>query len=117
MRYLMKGERREKLNHTSLAPQLVEHKLCVNLNDEFRDGRPSTAVNNGNIDTMRRMIETDRCVTYHEIQAFLSIGMSQIQSILHKHLGMKKLWSQKTDRLTWCNAMLTRFKEGALNLA
>ncbi|GBP32753.1 Beta-glucuronidase [Eumeta japonica] len=49
----------------------------INLSDEFRDGRPSTAVNNKNIDAVRRMIETDRRVTYHEIQAFLGIGMSQ----------------------------------------
>ncbi|GBP58648.1 hypothetical protein EVAR_38109_1 [Eumeta japonica] len=39
----------------------------VNLSDEFRDGRPSTAVNNKNIDAVRCMIETDRHVTYLEI--------------------------------------------------
>ncbi|GBP45960.1 hypothetical protein EVAR_41262_1 [Eumeta japonica] len=40
--------------------------------DEFRDGRPSTAVNNKNIDAVRRMIETDMYVTYHAIQAALA---------------------------------------------
>ncbi|GBP26673.1 hypothetical protein EVAR_23443_1 [Eumeta japonica] len=35
----------------------------VNLSDEFRDGRPPTAVNNKNIDAVRRMIETDRLLT------------------------------------------------------
>ncbi|GBP00332.1 hypothetical protein EVAR_918_1 [Eumeta japonica] len=64
------------------------------------------------------MVETDRPVTYHEIQAFLN--MSQIQLILHKHLNIKKLcpwWiphnlteTQKTDRVTWWDAMLTRFE-------
>lgn len=98
----------------------------INLSDESRDGRPSTAVTNKNIDAVRRMIETDRHVTYHEIRASLEIGMSQIQSILHKHLGVRKLCSrwiphnltedQKTDRVTWCRAMLTRFNEGASNL-
>ncbi|GBP77876.1 hypothetical protein EVAR_54041_1 [Eumeta japonica] len=39
------------------------------------------------------MIETDNHVTYHDIRAALVIGMSQIQLILHKHLGMKKLCS------------------------
>ncbi|GBP60500.1 Putative uncharacterized protein FLJ37770 [Eumeta japonica] len=58
------------------------------LSGEFRDGRPSTAVNNKNIDAVRRMIETDRHVTYHEIRAFLDIGKSQIQSIRHKYFGM-----------------------------
>ncbi|GBP79744.1 hypothetical protein EVAR_67519_1 [Eumeta japonica] len=52
--------------------------------------------------------------------------MSQTQSILDKHLGMKKPCSpripcnlteaQKKDRVTWCKAMLPRVKEGASNL-
>ncbi|GBP37957.1 hypothetical protein EVAR_84944_1 [Eumeta japonica] len=72
------------------------------------------------------MIETDRHVIYHEIRASLGIGVSQAQSILHKHLGMKKLCSrwilhnfteaQKTDSVTWCYTTLTRFKEGVSNL-
>ncbi|GBP55243.1 Putative uncharacterized protein FLJ37770 [Eumeta japonica] len=56
----------------------------VNLSDELRNGRPSSAVNNKNIDTVRDMIEIDRHVTHHEIRASLGIGMSQLQSILHK---------------------------------
>ncbi|GBP92131.1 hypothetical protein EVAR_100306_1 [Eumeta japonica] len=42
----------------------------VNLSDEFRDdplrGRRSGRPNNKNIDAVRRMIETDRHVSYHE---------------------------------------------------
>ncbi|GBP04000.1 Claspin [Eumeta japonica] len=51
---------------------------------------------------------------------------TQIQSILQKYLNMKKLCSrwiphyltetQKMDCITWCNAMLTGFKEGASNV-
>ncbi|GBP50122.1 hypothetical protein EVAR_42803_1 [Eumeta japonica] len=41
----------------------------VNLGDEVPDGRPPTAVNNKNIDAVRRMIETDSDVTYHQIRA------------------------------------------------
>ncbi|GBP76350.1 hypothetical protein EVAR_52992_1 [Eumeta japonica] len=98
----------------------------VNLSDEFRDGRLSTAVNYKSIHAMRRMIETDRHVAYHDIRASLGIGVRQIQSILHKYLGMKNLCSwwipynltkaQKTDRVTLCNPMLNRFKDGVLNL-
>ncbi|GBP65653.1 hypothetical protein EVAR_53462_1 [Eumeta japonica] len=51
-------------------------------------------VNDKNIDAVRSMVETDRHVTYHEIRASLRVGMSNIQSILQKHLGMKKLCSQ-----------------------
>ncbi|GBP94942.1 hypothetical protein EVAR_86560_1 [Eumeta japonica] len=41
----------------------------VNLSDEFRDGHPSTAVTNKNIDVVLSMIEADGHVTYHEIRA------------------------------------------------
>ncbi|GBO99650.1 hypothetical protein EVAR_93028_1, partial [Eumeta japonica] len=33
--------------------------VCVNLSDEFCDGRPSPAVNNKSINAVRRMIVTD----------------------------------------------------------
>ncbi|GBP94723.1 hypothetical protein EVAR_100433_1 [Eumeta japonica] len=57
----------------------MEFKRCrANLSNEFCDGRPSTAVNNKNIDAVRRMIETDKHVTHHEIRTSLGIGMSQI---------------------------------------
>ncbi|GBP70141.1 hypothetical protein EVAR_55461_1 [Eumeta japonica] len=65
-------------------------------------------VSNKDIDDVCCMIKTDKHVTYHEIQASLGIGISQIQSMLHKHLNMKKPCSQwilhnlteaqKTDR-------------------
>ncbi|GBP74377.1 hypothetical protein EVAR_51562_1 [Eumeta japonica] len=46
----------------------------VNFNDEFRDDRPSTAVNNKNADALRHMIETDRYVTTcHDVRASLEI--------------------------------------------
>ncbi|GBP70904.1 hypothetical protein EVAR_48869_1 [Eumeta japonica] len=46
------------------------------------------------VDVVRRMIGTDRHMTYHEIRAALDIGMNQIQSILHKYLDMKRLCSR-----------------------
>ncbi|GBP08842.1 hypothetical protein EVAR_78244_1 [Eumeta japonica] len=95
----------------------------VNLSDKFRDGRPSTALNNKNIDAVRRII-TDRHVTNHEIQVSLHICISQIKSILCKNLDMKKLCSrwilhnlheiQKTDRVTGRNAY--QIKRRASNL-
>ncbi|GBP90377.1 hypothetical protein EVAR_67458_1 [Eumeta japonica] len=101
------------------------NEVKITSGDKFRDDRSTTAVNKKSIDAVRYIIE--RQVPYHEIRASLGIGMSQIQSIPHKDLGMTKLCSQwishnlteaqKTDRVTWCNAMLTRFKEGTSNLA
>ncbi|GBP07608.1 hypothetical protein EVAR_2741_1 [Eumeta japonica] len=43
----------------------------VNRGDELPHSRPSTAVNNKNIDVVHRMIETDKHLSYHEIQASL----------------------------------------------
>ncbi|GBP96856.1 Mariner Mos1 transposase [Eumeta japonica] len=86
---------------------------------------PSSAANNKNIDIVPRIIEIESHVPNYEIRTSLSMGMKQIQSILYKHLGIKKMCSRwithnlteahKTERVTCCNAMLTRFKEGALN--
>ncbi|GBP45704.1 hypothetical protein EVAR_35973_1 [Eumeta japonica] len=71
-------------------------------------------------------MKTDRHVNYHEIWASLSISMSQIQSILHKNLDIKKAVLvvnpthltevQKTDRVDRYNAMLSRLKKKAPNL-
>ncbi|GBP75963.1 hypothetical protein EVAR_54616_1 [Eumeta japonica] len=97
----------------------------INLSNKFYDGRSSTVVNNENIDTVRRMIETDQYVTYREIRASLGIGMSQLQLILYKYLDMKKLCSrwiphnltavQKNGPRHVVQVMLIRFEEGALN--
>lgn len=95
------------------------------LSDEFREGRPSTAVVPENIDAVREMIELDRHVTYDEIHASLGIGRSAIQSILHDHLNVKKLcarWiphnlteDQKKGRVKWCKEMRKRFNSGLSN--
>jgi len=96
------------------------------LSDEYREGRPSTAVTPENIDNVRTMIKADRHVTYCEIRASLGIGMSQIHSILHDNLAVKKLCSrwiphnltkaQKDARVAWSKATLKRFNGGASNL-
>ncbi|GBP59585.1 hypothetical protein EVAR_44800_1 [Eumeta japonica] len=65
----------------------------VNLSDVFCDSRPSTTENNKSINAVRRMIKTERHVTYYELRAPSGIGMSKIRSILYKHLGVKKLCS------------------------
>ena len=49
------------------------------LSDEFREGHPSTSVVATNVDAVREMIERDRHITYHEIQASLGIDMKAIR--------------------------------------
>lgn len=53
------------------------------LSDEFREGRPFSAVTPENIETVRSLIQSDRHVTYEEIAATLHIGMTAIHKILH----------------------------------
>ncbi|KAL0869896.1 hypothetical protein ABMA27_006096 [Loxostege sticticalis] len=96
----------------------------VKLSDDPRQGRPKTAVTQENVDVVGKLIEEDRNVTYHEIQATLDIGMSQIQIILHEQLGVKKLFSRwiphslcedEAVRVTWCVRTLERFHAGSSN--
>ncbi|GBP40698.1 hypothetical protein EVAR_36434_1 [Eumeta japonica] len=44
-----------------------------------------------NISAVRRMIETDKRVTYQQSQTNLGIRMSQLHKILHEHLPVRKL--------------------------
>lgn len=88
-------------------------------------GRPKTAVTQENIDAVRQLIQEDRHVTYEQIRASLSIGMTAIQIILHDELGVRKLVSrwvphrlteeQKSARVNWCRSALQRFDRGSSN--
>lgn len=74
------------------------------------------------IDAVRELIETDRHVTYKQIVASLGIGMTAVQTILHDHLGVRKLcarWiphllkdEQKKNRVIWCKKMFRKFNSG-----
>ncbi|GBP10985.1 hypothetical protein EVAR_5537_1 [Eumeta japonica] len=87
-------------------PQQWEFKRGrVNPSDEFRDDRLSSAVNHKNIDAVRRMIETDKHVTHHEIRV-LAVDPTQFDRD-----------SKNGPRyLVQCNITLIRFKERASNL-
>ncbi|GBP87114.1 hypothetical protein EVAR_59771_1 [Eumeta japonica] len=88
---------RERVYHSEYSVKNEFKRSRVDFSNEFRYGRLSTAVNK-NIDAVRRMLETDRHTTYHEIRASLDIGMNLIQSLLHKKLGMKRLCSRCTPQ-------------------
>ena len=59
------------------------------LKDEFREGRPKTAVVPDNIDAVCELLRQDRLVTYREIEASLGISPANIHSILHEQLTVK----------------------------
>ncbi|GBP94949.1 hypothetical protein EVAR_86567_1 [Eumeta japonica] len=98
-------EERKMLGHVNISATNYVMVACLPLRTK-------------NIDAVRCMTKIDRYGTYHEIRASLGIGASQIQSILHKHLGMlavdprNLIEAQKMGRVTWRNAR----HEGASNL-
>jgi histone-lysine N-methyltransferase SETMAR len=89
--------------------------------DEPRSGRPPTAVTPENVQRVADMIKEHRNISYGEIEAALGIGSAAVNSILHEHLGVRKLASrwiphllsvqQKQDRVDWCKFMLKRFDQ------
>ena len=62
------------------------------LQDEFREGRPKSDVVPETIDDVRQMILKAPHVTYSEIELTLGISGTIIQSILHEHLTVKKIY-------------------------
>lgn len=93
------------------------------LQDESREGRPTSVVVAENIEAVHELIKHDRHVTYREIEASLDISMTSINKILHEHLHVKKVCSrwiphnltnaQKEARVDWCKKMLKKFAQGA----
>ncbi|XP_037958961.1 uncharacterized protein LOC119688351 [Teleopsis dalmanni] len=63
-------------------------------NDEYREGRPKTAVVPENIDAVRELIMQDFHVTYREIEVSFGISPTSIHSILHEHLAVKRVCSR-----------------------
>ena len=89
------------------------------LKNEIREGPPKTAFVPENIDTVRVLIMQDRHVTYREIELSLGISCTNIHSILHEQLVVKKICSrwinhsltiaQKKVRVDWCTEMLEKY--------
>lgn len=92
------------------------------LEDDPRSGRPAEAVTPENVSAVKQMIQSDRRVTYSEIQAKLHIGSGSLHKIIHDYLGARKLVSrwiphmlseeQKEARVSWCHFMKQRFNSG-----
>ena len=64
------------------------------LQDEFRECRPKSVVVPETIDGVRQLILQNRYVTYREIETTLGMSGTNIHSIMHKHLTVKKICSR-----------------------
>ncbi|GBP27084.1 Furin-like protease 1, isoform 1-CRR [Eumeta japonica] len=78
--------RREAPARVKGRPRAADSKFQLNdpkwphmwylMNDDLREGRPSTATTEGNISAVWLMIETDKRVTYKKIRSNLAIGIN-----------------------------------------
>ena len=66
---------------------------CQSLEDEPGGGRPHTAITDENVAAMCKLTTEDLYITYREIEATLEIGSTDINTILHEYLQVKKLCS------------------------
>ena len=61
------------------------------ISNNVREGRARSTVTSKYIDTVRKLIGSDRHVTYDEIETTLNILRSRVHLIIHYHLKMKKI--------------------------
>lgn len=73
------------------------------LEDDPREGRPSTALSPENIAAVEALILTDRRIKIQQIAHELGISEERVGTIIHEHLGMSKLSAR------WVPRMLTPF--------
>ena len=90
------------------------------LEDKTRSGRPSDATDEEMCNKVRDLVYSDRRVKVEEIANALHISHGSVSTILHDHLGMRKLtarWvpksfsdKQMATRASVCSALLKRFR-------
>ncbi|MEE2373769.1 transposase [Klebsiella pneumoniae] len=95
---------------------------CTSVAHRKGAGPPFTAVNPENIAAVKKMVEEDNRITYAMIESKLKIGSSQVRSILHEHLHLKKVVSrfvphhltdfQKAERVRICQQTLDILNAG-----
>ena len=70
-------------------------------NDAERSGRPNEAVSPENIQKTHKLVMNDRKLMVHELADIVKISDGSVFTILHEHLGMRKLcakWLPRDDQ-------------------
>lgn len=65
-----------------------------NIKDDPRSGRPITTLTEDNIELVREIIDDNPYATYVEIEVQTSLSPPTIYSIIHEHLGLRKVASR-----------------------
>ncbi|KAL7726109.1 hypothetical protein ACLKA6_010156 [Drosophila palustris] len=98
----------ELLPHPPYSPDLApsDYWLFADLKKMLRDtddipstGRPNDAVIPENVEKTLKIIMSDRKVKVREIADILKISAGSVHTIIHEHLGMKKVFSKWVPRL------------------
>lgn len=118
-------------HYSDSAPsrQMVEKWIAefkrgrTSTNDAERSGRPNEAVIPENIKKIHKLVMNDRKLKVHELADIVKISDGSVFTILHEHLGMRKLcakWvpreltvdqkQQRIDASEECLALLNRNK-------
>lgn len=61
--------------------------------ESSRSGRPSSSMTKGNFVTMWKMLETNRHVTYHQIEVSSGINAPAVLATLRDHLQIRKFYT------------------------
>ena len=67
-------------------------------NDAERSGRPNEAVIPENIKKIHKLVMNDRKLKVHELADIVKISDGSVFTILHEHLGMRKLCAKWVPR-------------------
>ena len=135
IRYLYLKGKTGKAIHSELvdvygssAPSYAQIKFWVgefklgrtSLDDEVRSGRPLDVTDEEMCKKVRDLVYSDRRIQVEEVAQALGISHGSISTILHDHLGMRKLtacWvpkshsdEQMATRASVCSALLKCFR-------
>ena len=64
---------------------------CTALTDEYRAAGQQCPVTIANVDSVDEIIRENQCITLQEIASMLNISYGSVFSIVHEHLGFRKL--------------------------
>ena len=130
IRYLyLKGKTGKEIHgeladvYGSFALSYAQDKFWVgefSLEDESRSGHPLDATDEEKYKKVRDLVYSNRRIQMEEIAQALGISHGSVSTILHDHLGMRKLtarWvpkalcdEQMATRTSVCSALLKRFR-------
>lgn len=84
--------------------------------DDPRSGRPTTTVTEQIIKKVEKIVLADRRVTVRFVAEELKISIGSVHSIIHEHMGMKKLSARWVPRMLTDEQKQARLRISQINL-